>query len=248
MHTGVKARGCEKSTPHESPSHSWKLIVPSVVSASKSGAVSPIVRAIVLLLLKGGLVLGSLLSSRVDVRTWSSDTGPRTPVLAVCMIWPAQSEDLGAFGGRIVAGSRAAVLRAGSDCAVALGVGVDLGPLTQVRRAEALRLLLADRVEAVRQPAVLGAVGAQQVAGAAAARLEMVLRAVVGLAQQRLELVLALKALDRGQQLVERRRVRGRDQLTLERRARPSCRAPGRRCAGRGARAPASRRGRSPGR
>ena len=60
MHTGVNARGCENSTPHESPSHSWKLIVPSVVSASKSGAVSPIVRAIVVLLLKGGLVLGSL--------------------------------------------------------------------------------------------------------------------------------------------------------------------------------------------
>src|SRR3954452_3934772 len=60
VHTGVTARGCENSTPHESPSHSWKLIVPSVVSASKSGAVSPIVRAIVSLLLKGGLDLGSL--------------------------------------------------------------------------------------------------------------------------------------------------------------------------------------------
>ena len=45
MHTGVKSFGCEKSTAHESPSHSWKWIVPSVVCASKSGAVSPIVSA-----------------------------------------------------------------------------------------------------------------------------------------------------------------------------------------------------------
>src|SRR5436305_13061393 len=41
VHTGVKSRGWEKSTPQESPSHSWNLIFPSVVSASKSGAVSP---------------------------------------------------------------------------------------------------------------------------------------------------------------------------------------------------------------
>src|SRR6476619_1524324 len=37
---GVKSFGCEKSTAHESPIHSWKLISPSVVSAVKSGAVS----------------------------------------------------------------------------------------------------------------------------------------------------------------------------------------------------------------
>src|SRR5581483_4831955 len=42
VHTGVKSFGCEKSTPHESPSQSWKRIRPCVVSASKSGAVSPI--------------------------------------------------------------------------------------------------------------------------------------------------------------------------------------------------------------
>src|SRR4051812_25696101 len=41
VHTGVKSRGCEKSTAHESPIQSWNLIRPSVVSASKSGAVSP---------------------------------------------------------------------------------------------------------------------------------------------------------------------------------------------------------------
>src|SRR6476661_5410270 len=46
VHTGVKSFGCENRTPHESPSQSWKLIRPSVVSASKSGAVSPICRAI----------------------------------------------------------------------------------------------------------------------------------------------------------------------------------------------------------
>src|SRR5437763_12308474 len=41
VQTGVKSFGCEKRTPQLSPSHSWKLIVPSVVSAVKSGAVSP---------------------------------------------------------------------------------------------------------------------------------------------------------------------------------------------------------------
>src|SRR6266540_4183135 len=51
VHTGVKSRGCEKSTAQESPIQSWKRIRPSVVSASKSGAVSPICKAIFLLLL-----------------------------------------------------------------------------------------------------------------------------------------------------------------------------------------------------
>ena len=41
VHTGVKSLGCEKRIPQLSPSHSWKLMVPSVVSAVKSGAVSP---------------------------------------------------------------------------------------------------------------------------------------------------------------------------------------------------------------
>ena len=39
VQTGVKSLGCEKRIAHESPIHSWKLMRPSVVSASKSGAV-----------------------------------------------------------------------------------------------------------------------------------------------------------------------------------------------------------------
>ena len=45
MQTGVKSLGWENSTAQESPIQSWKLIGPSVVSAWKSGAVSPIVSA-----------------------------------------------------------------------------------------------------------------------------------------------------------------------------------------------------------
>src|SRR3984893_18275158 len=33
LHTGVKSFGCENSTAQELPSHSWKRIRPSVVSA-----------------------------------------------------------------------------------------------------------------------------------------------------------------------------------------------------------------------
>src|SRR5215207_5491613 len=47
VHTGVKSFGCENSTAHESPIHSWNRIVPCVVRASKSGAVSPIASVIV---------------------------------------------------------------------------------------------------------------------------------------------------------------------------------------------------------
>src|SRR5262245_40381571 len=46
VQTGVKSLGCENSTAHLSPIQSWKRILPSVVSASKSGAVSLIARAI----------------------------------------------------------------------------------------------------------------------------------------------------------------------------------------------------------
>src|SRR5262249_36117340 len=46
VQTGVKSFGCENNTTHESPIQSWKLIGPSVVSAWKSGASSPIFRAI----------------------------------------------------------------------------------------------------------------------------------------------------------------------------------------------------------
>src|SRR5262249_7387489 len=41
VQTGVKSLGCEKSTAHESPIQSWNWMVPSVVSAWKSGAVAP---------------------------------------------------------------------------------------------------------------------------------------------------------------------------------------------------------------
>jgi hypothetical protein len=46
VHTGVKSFGCEKSTAQELPIQSWKRILPSVVCASKSGAVSLIARVI----------------------------------------------------------------------------------------------------------------------------------------------------------------------------------------------------------
>src|SRR6266498_2973495 len=46
VQTGVKSFGCENRTAHESPIQSWNRILPSVVSASKSGAVSPICSAI----------------------------------------------------------------------------------------------------------------------------------------------------------------------------------------------------------
>jgi hypothetical protein len=41
VQTGVKSFGWENRIPQLSPSHSWKLMVQSVVSAVKSGAVSP---------------------------------------------------------------------------------------------------------------------------------------------------------------------------------------------------------------
>src|SRR5471030_489886 len=41
VQTGVKSAGCENSTTHESPAHSWKWMVPMEESCEKSGAVSP---------------------------------------------------------------------------------------------------------------------------------------------------------------------------------------------------------------
>src|SRR3989475_4763164 len=41
VQTGVKSLGCENNIAHLLPIHSWKLILPSVVSAVKSGAVAP---------------------------------------------------------------------------------------------------------------------------------------------------------------------------------------------------------------
>src|SRR5215813_10694270 len=55
VHTGVKSFGCENKTAHESPIQSWKRIGPSVVCASKSGAVSPIFIVLPLRLFLGRL-------------------------------------------------------------------------------------------------------------------------------------------------------------------------------------------------
>src|SRR5947199_10862051 len=41
VQTGVKSLGCENRMAQLFPSHSWKLILPSVVSAVKFGASSP---------------------------------------------------------------------------------------------------------------------------------------------------------------------------------------------------------------
>src|SRR5207248_3409475 len=46
VQTGVKSFGCENNSAQLLPIQSWNLIFPSVVSASKSGAVAPIWRAI----------------------------------------------------------------------------------------------------------------------------------------------------------------------------------------------------------
>src|SRR5258706_10837199 len=54
VQTGVKSLGCENRIAHLSPIHSWKRIFPSVVSAVKSGASSPMRTAIFDLRLGGG--------------------------------------------------------------------------------------------------------------------------------------------------------------------------------------------------
>ena len=41
VHTGVKSAGCQKSTHQELPMNSWKLIGPMLLSAVKSGTLSP---------------------------------------------------------------------------------------------------------------------------------------------------------------------------------------------------------------
>src|SRR5438105_15626779 len=46
LQTGVTSFGCENNSAQLLPIQSWNLIFPSVVSASKSGAVAPIWRAI----------------------------------------------------------------------------------------------------------------------------------------------------------------------------------------------------------
>src|SRR5208282_4542992 len=49
VHTGVKSFGCENRIAHLSPIQSWKWILPSVVSAVKSGASSPMRMAMLIL-------------------------------------------------------------------------------------------------------------------------------------------------------------------------------------------------------
>src|SRR4029453_7434722 len=48
VQTGVKSLGCENKSAQLLPIQSWNLIFPSVVWASKSGAVAPIWSAMVL--------------------------------------------------------------------------------------------------------------------------------------------------------------------------------------------------------
>src|SRR5487761_1701383 len=51
VHTGVKSAGWENRIPQLSPRYSYRLMVPSVLSAVKFGAASPSCSAIFLLLL-----------------------------------------------------------------------------------------------------------------------------------------------------------------------------------------------------
>ena len=74
MQTGVKSFGCENRTAQESPIQSWKLIGPSVVSASKSGAVSPSCN-VILVLLVSNLEQGT----RAALSTWSQASTPARP-------------------------------------------------------------------------------------------------------------------------------------------------------------------------
>jgi hypothetical protein len=79
VHTGVKSLGCENNTHQALPIQLWKRIGPSVLSAMKSGAWSPNLRAIASLLLScfvagasgwRGLA-GSIQGQRVKAAAWS---------------------------------------------------------------------------------------------------------------------------------------------------------------------------------
>ena len=80
VQTGVKFFGCEKRTAHPSPIQSWKWMVPFVVSAVKSGAVSLMRRLMVVSFYPVGLsirahaVAGE--DDRYDIR---SDRGCHSP-------------------------------------------------------------------------------------------------------------------------------------------------------------------------
>src|SRR5215831_8135499 len=84
VQTGVKSLGWENSTHHESPIHSWKRIRPSVVSAPKSGAVSPILRVISLLLLQS---LDLWWSDRPRLRLSGSNGRPGGPLTLEPAAW-----------------------------------------------------------------------------------------------------------------------------------------------------------------
>src|ERR1700742_843361 len=63
VQTGVKSLGCENSIAQELPIQSWNLILPSVVSASKSGATAPIGSAMLqphLILVAGEFAVASI--------------------------------------------------------------------------------------------------------------------------------------------------------------------------------------------
>src|SRR5437660_4878169 len=81
VQTGVKSFGCEKRTAQESPIQSWNWIFPSVVSASKSGAVSLIWRAILILLSNAEHAAWSPLSRRYlpDQALLGAAVSPESP-------------------------------------------------------------------------------------------------------------------------------------------------------------------------
>src|SRR5690349_25072800 len=62
VQTGVKSFGCENRTAQESPIQSWNLILPCVVSASKSGAVSLMAKPISAPLLAGTVLVARAVS------------------------------------------------------------------------------------------------------------------------------------------------------------------------------------------
>src|SRR5215469_17697966 len=70
VQTGVKSFGCENNSAQEPPSQSWNLILPSVVSASKSGATAPIGSAMGrphVIQVTGEFVFASIAGNMLDV-------------------------------------------------------------------------------------------------------------------------------------------------------------------------------------
>src|SRR3569832_12924 len=69
VQTGVKSLGWENSTAHLSPIHSWNLMVPSVDSCVKSGAMEPRVR-----------LMGSPLSAKIDSASCYTGAAGAAPI------------------------------------------------------------------------------------------------------------------------------------------------------------------------